>query len=201
MEKLCPFCSETIKATAIKCKHCGEFLDGRSSFEAEKKSSTSSLGIFQLIAVIIAVPMFWLMIVAGVTIIIVVPLELMNITNEFFVQFSSLVGAIVGIYVTYKVFSRMPENIKSNIKVINFKQVISLIVVVVLIFGIVILSNRPAPVTYIQQSQPEQSQDNSSGFNWNFLFNWGNAILDSGKPKEPKYTCKYNSSTNKTECY
>jgi hypothetical protein len=28
-ERLCPYCSETIKRAAIKCKHCGEFLDGR----------------------------------------------------------------------------------------------------------------------------------------------------------------------------
>ena len=25
----CPFCSEEIRVEAIKCKHCGEFLDGR----------------------------------------------------------------------------------------------------------------------------------------------------------------------------
>jgi len=28
-EKVCPYCGEAILAVAVKCKHCGEWLDGR----------------------------------------------------------------------------------------------------------------------------------------------------------------------------
>lgn len=27
--RACPYCGETILAAALKCKHCGEFVDGR----------------------------------------------------------------------------------------------------------------------------------------------------------------------------
>jgi hypothetical protein len=39
--KTCPFCSEDILVTAIKCKHCGEFLDGRSTNPFKPKLNVS----------------------------------------------------------------------------------------------------------------------------------------------------------------
>ena len=39
MPKTCPFCAEEIKETAIKCKHCGEFLEK----SALKKSSSADV--------------------------------------------------------------------------------------------------------------------------------------------------------------
>jgi hypothetical protein len=40
--KTCPFCSEEIKATAVKCKHCGEFLGDRPVSQPNHRNAVSN---------------------------------------------------------------------------------------------------------------------------------------------------------------
>lgn len=60
----CPFCAEEIQDDAIKCKHCGEFLDaGRQSRFAEEKREWYFRKSFIIIAVCcvgpLALPLIW----------------------------------------------------------------------------------------------------------------------------------------------
>ncbi len=63
--KKCPFCAEQIQTDAIKCRYCGEFLDGRrrdSKKQRPKKwyFATPSVVIALLCLGPLALPLVWL---------------------------------------------------------------------------------------------------------------------------------------------
>ena len=70
-EKLCPYCGETIKSIAIKCRHCGSMLNEISVDKLPtEKIKTDNLPIVGIVAIFLSIAGLYMSQIAGVILII-----------------------------------------------------------------------------------------------------------------------------------
>jgi len=58
MSKLCPFCAEEIQEAAVKCKHCGEFINQEKTI-VEDAPEEKRKGLSIIILIVMALIITW----------------------------------------------------------------------------------------------------------------------------------------------